>query len=94
MSERIISEVKSVVVRLSSPERLYETAMIQASWQANHEFGIDDCGHSTKVEEWERSDSSIKLKLKDMSASGSMGGWSYTISFDAWCEKCDEEWAD
>ena len=88
---RRISEIEEVVVTTDSSARMYEKAMRLASGMAQTCFGIDDCGHSSKVDEWERSCCSVEVRFKTMQASGGMTGWDYTFVFEAWCEKNEEE---
>mgnify|MGYP000722361674 CR=1 FL=1 len=90
MSKRI-TEVEQIVHSQDNPARLIENGYKAAQWQALHRFGIDDCGHSDRVEGWARSSCSIELKLKETRASGGMGGWSYVAIFEAWCECHDDE---
>jgi len=87
---KIISKVETIYVNLDSTARLYEKAINTATMLACTRFDIDDCGHSGRVEEWSRGDSTIRLRQISMEASGGMMGWSYNFVFEAWCEKCDE----
>ncbi len=53
-------------------------------------FGIDDCGHSSRVEDWERSSCSIMIEFLKMSFALGMTGAEYTYYFEAWAEKADD----
>lgn len=88
---KIISKVEEIRIDLRSPERLMETAVKTALMYAGGIFGIDDCGHSEFVEDWERSNCSIEIEFKSLKINTGYLGATYTIVFNAWCEKEDEE---
>jgi hypothetical protein len=86
-----LTDEKRIVVSLQDPARLMENAAVQARIRALIEFGIDDCGHSDRVEGWQRSSCSIRLRFEGLELSGGMMGWSYDVIFVAWCECYDDE---
>jgi len=83
---KIISKVISISVRVK-PERCMENAINQARDLAYHQFGIDDCGHSDCVDEWERSNSDIIIQFDKLQISGHQ----VTVYFNTWCEKYEED---
>lgn len=83
-----ITEVKTIQVHLQDATRVMERAVKQALDLAYNLWGIDECGHSDRVEEWARSDSNIRIEFKSL---GAFGGGSVYVEFETWCEKNDEE---
>lgn len=86
-----ITKVKKIYVDLSDGTRLLEKAAEQAMRRALFMWGIDDCGHSTKVKKWSRSRCAIRIEFVSMKMSGGMSGWSYQVEFKTWCECVDED---
>lgn len=91
MSEKIISDVIQLAVGGDRLPRLFEEAVMRAEKMAAEQFGIDDYGHSSKIEEWERSNCSIRVAQKGFVADGDVRGWSYRFIFDVCCVKQVEE---
>lgn len=85
----IISEVKQIQVWVDGPERLIEKAYVLAIPKACDEFGINEDNHSLKLKNWERRNSSLKIKLNTVEATGNVF-WDFCVTFDIWCEK-DED---
>lgn len=90
MPNKIISKVETIHVSLTSPTRMLEVGIQQASDTAYIRFGFDDCGHAD-VKGWERSCCSVVVEFEGLRMSGGMGGCNYDLTFKAWCEKYEEE---
>jgi hypothetical protein len=91
MPEKQIGERKRILVHLKETARMMEVGLDQARWKSVNEFGIDDCGHSSEVDEWERSCCSVRVKFVGLESSGGMGGGEITLEYEAWCEKYYDE---
>jgi len=87
----VLTPASSIVVELTSPERLYEKAARMAMDRAYNWFQIDENGNSDIVEGWFRCSCSVKLRQKSFEISGGMGGCTYTFVFEAWCERYDDD---
>jgi hypothetical protein len=85
-----ISETEYIQVELDSPVRLLETATKRAIPIALDRFGIDECGHSDKVKDWQRKNCSIRMDFTGIQMHGGMMGWTHVVNFTAWCEKCED----
>ena len=86
-SVRKISESERIVVSIHRNIRPWEYAINRAREDAAHQFGIGDCGHSSLVDEWERSCCSIVIRFVEMEIHGGC----ITFKFTAWCEKYEED---
>jgi hypothetical protein len=82
-----ISDIEEIQVSLDSCVRVLERGLETARTDALRIFGIDDCGHSSKVEQWARSDSWVEIEFK---AVRSRGGNCVHVLFRAWCEKSED----
>jgi hypothetical protein len=82
---------QKVDIRIQDNRADFDRACESANYQAVMLFGIDDCGHSSKVEGWERSNCSIKIEFKKYTQYGNMVGWSHVYLFEAWVEQHIEE---
>ena len=89
--EKMITEVETFHIHLQDQTRLFEEGLSRAKDKAIILFGIDEDCHSSKVSEWERSDSSMRVRFVDMAMTGDMMGWNYSMHFEAWCIKCVDE---
>ncbi len=78
---------EEIHVDLHGSHRPLERGLEQAHERAIMLFGIDDCGHSDRVSEWERSCCSIHIEFVRLILSGGMDGWNTTMIFKAWCER-------
>ena len=86
-----LTEESTIVVSLNNPRRLIEEAVKQAQPLALAEFGIDDCGHSDRVDGWQRSSCSVRIRFEGLELSGGMMGWGCDVIFKVWCECCDDD---
>lgn len=68
-------------------EANYDRACDSAWRTALHLFGINENGHSTDVEDWERSYCSLNIKFIQYSRSDS----THLYTFEAWAEKSEDE---
>ena len=84
---KVISKVERIVITLESPVRMFECGVEDALSRACVVFGIDEDGYSGVVDEWERSCCDVKVSFDSLTFSASMGGGSYTMVFNTWCEK-------
>ena len=91
MPDKRISEVKTFSYQQETPERLIENGLKHARTMAVFEFGIDDCGHSDKVKEWDRSSCSIEIRWVGLWASVGMGGAEHWVAFETYCAKYEED---
>lgn len=86
-----LTEESTIVVSLDNSRRLMEEAIKWAQERALVEFGIDDSGHSNRVDGWQRSSCSIRIRFEGLELSGGMMGWSCDVIFKVWCECCDDD---
>jgi hypothetical protein len=87
----IVGEVKQVHVTQHNVRRPdFGDACTDAYRRALLEFGINEDGHSEKVD-FVRSTDSIVVKFEEFRMSGGMGGQEYTFTFKAAIERCDED---
>jgi len=93
MSNRIIAE-ETIRVNLEGSHRLIERGLDRAFDKADYVFGIDDCCHSDKVPEWDRSSCSIEMEFDKLIVSGSYVGGGTTVVFKARCIKHEEDEED
>ena len=82
---------ETIHISLDSSIRMYEVALKQARDLALVKMGIDEHGHSNRLEGWERSSCSIVVELESMRAMGGMMGWEYVFIFKVWWEKNEED---
>ena len=75
-----------IVVHLRGSHRPFERGLDMAYSQALTKFGIDENGHSDKVDGWARSCCGITIKFKKMTFSGD----NTTLVFKAICH-CEYE---
>lgn len=87
MEFTIASCADDIKVYLQSPVRLLEKGFARAIEKANVHFGINEYGHSTKVEDWERSDCHIEVHIECIQYCGD----SYVLEFGAKAVKCIDE---
>lgn len=78
--EKILKTEKVFIRRM---ETGFDKACDSAYQMAVALFGIDSYGHSSLIEEWDRSYCSIRVIFRKYLHSGGMGGHSHTYIFQA-----------
>lgn len=84
-----LTEFKAIYV--SRQESNFDRACDSAYQQALVFFEIDKDGHCGKVENYERSNSSVHIRFKSYETSGGMSGIAHNYVFEAWVQQYDDE---
>ncbi len=68
------------VVNISRSESNLDKACDSAYWLAVNKFGIDECGHSQKLTEWERSSCWVELEFSSYKRVGEQHYYTFTAT--------------
>lgn len=83
--------LKEKYITITDDRPDFDRACSEANIFAILQFDIDDCGHSSSIEGWERSTCYIKVEFEKYYSIGDMVGFRHFYNFKAYAIKQDED---